>query len=36
MLNLVVYTGLMDSGSRLINEGVAHFYSKDIRREDNC
>jgi hypothetical protein len=35
MLNMVVYRGLTDAGSRLINEVVEHFYSKEIRGENN-
>jgi hypothetical protein len=36
MLNVVVYRGLTDAGSRLTNEVVEHFYSKEILGEDNC
>jgi hypothetical protein len=36
MLNVVMYRGLTDAGSRLINEVVGHFYSKEIQGEDNC
>jgi len=36
MLNVAVYRGLTDAGSRLINEVVEHFYSKEIRGENNC
>jgi hypothetical protein len=38
MLNVVVYRGLTNAGSRLIKEVVEHFFSapKEIRGEDDC